>query len=81
MTFHISNVVYKNLYIEHFPLPPSSVQCLNSALNFLTTRTGHLPGLSTAPDTQQMPVNVCRMPKGLFPPPGVPCSPRTLFVS
>ena len=59
MTFHISSVVYKNPYIEHFPLPPSSVQCLNSALFFPTTRTRHLPGLSTALDTQQMPVNVC----------------------
>ena len=34
MTFHIISVVYKNPYIEHFPLPPSSVQCLNSAYSF-----------------------------------------------
>lgn len=81
MTFHISNVVYKNPYIAYFPLPPSSVQCLSSALCFLITETKHLPGLSTSLDTQQIPVNVYRMPKGLFSPPGVPCSPRTLFVS
>ena len=81
MTLHISNAVYKNPYIACSPLPPSSVQCLSSALCFPTTGSKHLPGLSTALDTQQMPVNVSQMPKGLFSPPEVPCSPHTLFVS
>ena len=81
MTFHISNAVYKNPYTACSPLPPSSVQCLSSALCFPTTGTKHLPGLSTALDTQQMPVNVSQMPKGLFSPPEVPCSPHILFVS